>query len=276
MNENTLAKEESIRVANQQPLPRKWRTVIAFVSLSLWIFFMLLVWVFLRTLRPQKLEGGFKAFHRGCAWHFGIGLTVKGEIATHRPTLFVANHISYLDVFIYGAVIPGYFIAKAEVGSWPVLGWLARIQNTLFFERNSRSIKGQLKVMTEHFNRKGNLILFPEGTSTEGMHVEPFKSSLLQSVEITDADVMIQPVTLAYTHYRGKPMNQSVRDFYAWYGNMKFIPHFFNALGMGKSHVVVHFHQPVRLKDFGCRKDCTNYCQRQVADNLSLELDAVS
>lgn len=203
---------------------------------------------------------------------------VEGEVSDSRPTLFLSNHISYLDVFVLGAVTPGFFIAKSEVAGWPILGWLAKMQNTLFFERKGSRIRGQLDVMSSHFNQDGNLILFPEGTSTEGEHVEPFKSSLLQAVENASVDVKIQALTIAYTHYKGKPMDPLVRDHYAWYGTMPFASHFFGALGMGKSKVKLTFHQPVNLSDFASRKECASHCWEQVNEGLqkAIKQDAVN
>ena len=191
-----------------------------------------------------------------------------GKPCTHRPSLFLGNHISYLDIFVYGSFIPGYFIAKSEVANWPILGWLAKVQNTLFFERKGRKVRGQLQVMSEQFEKRGNLILFPEGTSTEGEHVEPFKPSLLQAIEKADASVVIQPMTIAYTHYQNRPMTKAMRDHYAWYGTMPFASHFFHAMGLAKSQVVVQFHPPVSLDQFNTRKDCAHYCWQQVASAL--------
>jgi 1-acyl-sn-glycerol-3-phosphate acyltransferase len=194
---------------------------------------------------------------------------LKGKISTDRPTLFLVNHISYLDIFVLGSVIPGYFIAKSEVANWPILGPLAKVQNTLFFERKGRKVRSQLTIMTNHFDNKGNLILFPEGTSTEGEHVEPFKSSLLQSIEQSKTTVQIQPVTIAYTRYQDEPMDRSIRDHYAWYATMPFASHFFSALGMGKSQVEVIFHPSVTLGNFETRKECAQHCWQTVSESLT-------
>ena len=259
----------------QTATPSPSNTIIAILSallLVLWCLWMLVVYAVWRALFLPKLENFFMFFHRGCCRIFNLRCEQVGEVSTHRPTLFLANHVSYLDIFVLGGMIPGFFIAKSEVAHWPILGVLAKIQNTLFFERNSRRVKGQLQVMSQHFNKQGNLILFPEGTSTEGEHVQPFKSSLLQSVEAIDQAVVIQPVTIAYTHYQQQPMGSATRDYFAWYADMPFASHFFNALGMGKARVHVIFHKPVSLEDFSHRKECASHCQQQVANGLSTAL----
>lgn len=229
---------------------------------------MLAAWVLVRFIARNQLERFFQVFHSGCCKIFKLNCRMIGEPSTQRPALFLSNHISYLDIFILGRCIPGHFIAKSDVANWPVLGPLAKVQNTLFFERKGRKINAQLSVMYKHFDEGGNLILFPEGTSTEGTHVEPFKSSLLSALESSSTPVTIQPITIAYTHYDQKPIQQCERDAFAWYGEMPFASHFFKALGMKQCRVVVEFHEVVSLEDFDCRKRCAEYCQRQVAEGL--------
>jgi 1-acyl-sn-glycerol-3-phosphate acyltransferase len=267
---------------SEEPLPatgihanpsRLWKTILSTLLLVLWIVFMLMVFCVVRTFFNKKLDRFFQLFHLGCCQIFSLRCHVEGEMFQQKPTLFLSNHVSYLDVFILGSVIPAYFIAKSEVASWPVLGWLAKVQNTLFFERNSRSVHGQLSVMTAHFNKQGSLILFPEGTSTEGEHVKLFKSSLLQAIEFADIPVLIQPVTLAYTHYKDQAMDRRLRDYYAWYGDMSFAPHFFSAIGMACAQVSIIFHPPVKLSDFDTRKHCAQHCWQVVAKGLDVKLN---
>lgn len=257
-------------VAEQQKnnLSSLWRTAISTVLLVAWVMISLLVYLIVKCILPNKLASLYMLFHRGSCWIFSMRCHIYGKVSEAQPTLYLCNHVSYLDVFVLGSSTPGYFIAKSEVAGWPILGWLAKLQNTLFFERKSRKVKEQLKVMSDHFNKKGNLILFPEGTSTEGEHVEPFKSSLLQSIEGASEPVTIQPVTLAYTHYKNQPMTRLIRDHYAWYATMPFASHFFSALGMAKSDVSIIFHEPVSLDDFGARKECAAHCWKAVADGL--------
>ena len=274
MSEASIAKpsvDEPVAVFNRSPLHIA-RVVISALLLALWCLLMLAIHGIWRLLRLPHLEKSYFIFHGGCCRLFNLFCEYEGELSTHKPTLYLCNHVSYLDIFVLGKSIPGYFIAKSEVAGWPILGSLAKVQNTLFFERNSKKVRGQLGVMTEHFNKQGNLILFPEGTSTNGEVVKPFKSSLLQSVEQAELDVKIQPVTLVYTHYQNKAMTRDIRDQYAWYSTMLFAPHFFNALGLGKARVHVIYHPPVQLSDFTDRKACAEYCQQQVEKGMQASL----
>lgn len=256
----------------KKPLFHSLRVILSSVLLAFWCVFMLIIHFFWNLLKLPNIEKCYFIFHGGCCYLFNLRCQVKGNISTVRPTLFVSNHVSYLDVFVLGKYIPAFFIAKSEVSGWPILGWLAKTQNTLFFERNSKKVRHQMVIMSEHFNQHGNLILFPEGTSTEGEHVEPFKSSLLQAAELSQETVVIQPVTLAYTKYNNKPMCRQRRDQYAWYAKMPFASHFFNALGLGKADVEIIFHPPVTLAEFEDRKACAIYCQQLVAAGVEQAL----
>ncbi|MGI9286645.1 MAG: lysophospholipid acyltransferase family protein [Pseudomonadales bacterium] len=221
-----------------------------------------------KLLGYRKLQKIPMLFHRGCCWIMGLRIGVSGDLCNTTPTLFVSNHISYLDVFVLGGIVPGSFIAKSEVSKWPVFGSLAKIQNTLFFERHGGKVAGQVVVMQQHFDGNGNLILFPEGTSTPGTHVEPFKSSLFHGAEQTQQRVRIQPLTVAYTHYDGKVMDAEERDCFAWYATMPFVSHLVNVLGLKPVQVELIFHAPVELTDFASRKDCAQFCQQAVTAGL--------
>jgi 1-acyl-sn-glycerol-3-phosphate acyltransferase len=256
-------------VAAKKPLFHSLKVVVSTFLLAIWIVVMLLVHLCWKTLRLPHVDRCYLVFHGGCCWLFNLRCHVSGKMSSARPTLFLSNHVSYIDVFILGKYIPAFFIAKSEVANWPILGWLAKEQNTLFFERNRKKVRGQMQVMADHFDQQGNLILFPEGTSTNGEYIQPFKSSLLQSVELSDQTVMIQPVTLVYKCYQDKLMNRQRRDQYAWYATMPFASHFFTALGLARADVDIVFHEPVTLAQFENRKACALACQQRVATALA-------
>ncbi len=251
-----------------KPVASLPRTLVGVVTLGLWCVFMPAVFYLARLLRYRKLQKIPMLFHRGCCRIIGLKVNVSGAMCSARPTLFVCNHISYLDVFILGGIVPGSFIAKAEVAGWPVFGALAKIQNTLFFERHGGKVVGQLAVMRQHFDGRGNLILFPEGTSTPGTYVEPFKSSLFSGAEQARQRVRIQPLTVAYTRYQGRVMNTAERDCFAWYATMPFVSHLVTVLGLQPVQVELIFHATVELDEFASRKECAHYCHTVVAEGL--------
>ena len=236
----------------------------------LWILLMPMLFFLVRFIGHPGYTSLPHYFHRGVQVILGLDVMFSGELNHSEPTLFVSNHISYLDVFVLGG-IRAYFIAKSEVASWPILGQLARFQNTLFFERSVGRARHQLEVMKTHLSQKNSLILFPEGTSTEGTHVEPFKSSLFEAANLKDAKirVTIQPITVAYTHQAGRKMNKSMRDQYAWYATMPFFPHFKNLFALKKVEVKVHFHPVCYLDEFETRKQCAQHCEQLVSAKLA-------
>jgi len=244
------------------------RALLAIFALFIWCAATVSLFYAARLISYSGLEKIPRLFHRGCCLIFGLSVTQGEGMSQHRPTLYVGNHISYLDVFVLGGWLPGYFIAKSDVASWPVLGQLAKLQNTLFFERNSKRAAAQISIMEQHLKKRGNLILFPEGTSTYGTSVRPFKSSLFKAAELNDVDVLIQPFAVSYTHCAGKPMSRQWRDYFAWYDEMPFGLHFVKALGAPTARVEVRFAEPVRFKDFESRKACAAHCWAQSSKML--------
>ena len=240
--------------------------------LILWMIILPIPALIIRLARPSShfaTETLPMFFHWGTSKIFGLRLKVTGQLSAYRPTLFISNHVSYLDIFLLGQAIPGYFIAKSEVAGWPLFGQLARLQNTLFIERNSRRARTQVDELKNQLLSGKNLILFPEGTSTDGAHVESFKSSLFHAAESgADQPIEIQPITLAYTHHKGQEMDKSIRDYYAWYGTMPFLSHFIQSMGMRNADVELILHSPVKVEAFESRKACAEHCFNAVNEAL--------
>ncbi len=159
-------------------------------------------------------------YHRGCCRILGFRLRAIGAPTAARPVLFASNHVSYTDITVLGSLIVGSFIAKAEVASWPLFGWFAKLQRTVFVDRRMRSTRLQLEAMTRRLAEGDALILFPEGTSGDGNRVLPFKSALFSAAEPVQATgpIAVQPVSIAYTRLDGMPLGRLLRPFFAWYG----------------------------------------------------------
>ncbi len=213
-------------------------------------------------------------YHRLVCRILGITVERRGAPDAAGPALFVANHVSYLDVEILGASLPASFISKADVASWPFFGWLARLQRSVFVDRKIRSVKFQRDSIERRLAAGDNLILFPEGTSGDGLHLLPFKSSLFAAVEEAAQrhDTAVQPVSLAYTRLDGMPLGRFYRPFFAWYGDMELAPHLWAMLSLGRLTAVVTFHPPAHARDFASRKELAEYCRRMVASGLEAAL----
>jgi len=222
---------------------------------------------------------GIPLFHRytryywkGVAWIIGFTIEVRGKPTEDAPALFVANHASYLDIVVLGTLINGVFIAKREVGTWPGIGFLAKIGRTVFIERRAQRSAEQREQMLGRLGNMGeSLILFPEGTSNDGNRVLPFKSALLSVAETPRADgkrLPVQPVTVSYTRIDGLPIGWGWRSFWSWYGDMDLAPHLWILLGLGTTTIEVDFHEPVSLEQFKTRKALTDHCHDVVSRRL--------
>jgi 1-acyl-sn-glycerol-3-phosphate acyltransferase len=212
------------------------------------------------------------AYHRWCCRILGIRVVVRGTMEPSRPTLFVANHCSYSDVTVLGSVIIGSFVAKAEVASWPVFGYLAKLQNSVFIDRAGFKAREQRDGMIQRLAAGDNLILFPEGTSDDGNRVLPFKSALFSVAQhrFENGDtVKIQPVSIAYTRLDGMPTGRALRPYFAWYGDMELASHMWALAGLGLITVEVVFHPPVVMSAFGSRKALAAHCHESVSTGLA-------
>jgi 1-acyl-sn-glycerol-3-phosphate acyltransferase len=215
-----------------------------------------------------------RLYHRMCCRILGFRIAAKGAPSERGPTLFVVNHVSYTDITILGALIRGSFVAKSEVARWPLFGVLAKLQRTVFIERRAHRTAAQRGAIASRLAAGDGLILFPEGTSSDGNRVLPFKSALFSAAEsaIGAAPVVVQPVSLAYVRLNGVPMGRLYRPFFAWYGDMEMAPHLWTLLGFGIVTVSVEFHEPVLASAFPSRKALAAHCRSVIAEGVARAL----
>ncbi len=252
--------------------------LLATVRLSLYLLFTLALmpaqWLSVRFSR--RLATAIPLFyHRVCLVILGMRVERHGERSQAHPTLFVINHCSYLDIAVLGSLIGGSFIAKAEVAAWPLFGWLARLQRTVFVNRQRRTdTTGQRDEIARRLEEGDNLILFPEGTSSDGNRVLPFKTALFSVAErrVAGRPLTIQPVTIAYVRLDGIPLGHGLRPFYAWYGDMDLGRHLWQLAGLGDCTVSVEFHAPVTIEDFGSRKALAAHCRQMIVEGMDRTL----
>lgn len=210
-------------------------------------------------------------YHRVCTRILGFEIRVHGRIERDGPVLFVCNHTSYADIAILGSLMPASFVAKAEVATWPLFGLLARLQRTVFVDRRGARTARQRDAMVERLEKGDSLILFPEGTSSDGNTVLPFKSALFSVAQFrpNDRPLTVQPVSIAYTRLDGMPIGRALRPYFAWYGDMDLAPHFWDMAGLGTTTVDVICHPPVSIEDHRSRKALAEYCFERVSRGVS-------
>jgi 1-acyl-sn-glycerol-3-phosphate acyltransferase len=255
------------------PVGSTYRAVLRTVPYVLWTLLLVPAQALAVLLGLRAAETIPMFYHRACCRLLGLRVRVEGTRNAERPTLFVGNHSSYLDIAVFGSLIPASFVAKAEIAGWPFFGMLAKLQRSVFVDRRMHSTGRQRDEIMQRLERGENLILFPEGTSDDGNAVLPFRSALLGVAERRfgpDARALaLQPVSIAYVGLNGVPLGRGLRPLVAWYGDMELAGHLWQLVGLGRIEVVVSFHQPVTIGSFASRKALTEHCYRAVAAGVA-------
>ena len=201
-------------------------------------------------------------YHRTVCRLVGFRIRVVGERCPQRPLMIVSNHVSWADISIISAVTPIVFVAKSEIARWPVFGLLARLQRSVFVDRNRRHKTSEVNAEIAQRLASGDpVMLFGEGTSGDGNRVLPFRSSLVGAARdaLAEAEhagrVWIQPLSLAYTGMLGVPLGRQHRPLIAWYGDFQLVPHLAGVLRRGAFDVTVTWGEPVAFEETSDRKE---------------------
>jgi len=208
-------------------------------------------------------------FFRSCVYLTGLCVRETGARSTGAGMLFVPNHVSYLDIPVLATLRDGVFVAKSEVRCWPVFGFLAKISQTIFVSRTHTKVLAERLAIANRLALGHSIFLFPEGSSSDGTGVLPFRPGLLSAaLADDDLDVMVQPVSIVYgppPDLQGGPRVAGRADV-AWYGDMELIPHLWRVFGRSqRTTVTVHFHPPRRACEFSSRRALALWAERSVA-----------
>lgn len=214
--------------------------------------------------RGWRLAGRLPVLVHGLfARLFGLRVTVRGTPPRGQPTLVLANHVSWLDIPVLASLHPLSFIAKSEIAGWPVAGTLARLQRSVFIERERRSATAEVNALVARRLGRGEaIVLFAEGTTGDGNRLLPFRSSLIGAAraalhEPGLGEVWLQPLSLAYTHRHGLPLTRRDRPEVAWYGDMEIGRHALGFLRGGPLDVAVTWGEPIPFRAGHDRKAAT-------------------
>lgn len=241
---------------------------------SIWIFyfgFLAIVHLWISLLKLPNRWGiisrvtfGFTCLLKAIC---NIKLTVIGDA---RPiaeggTVIVCNHLSYLDGFVLGSMLPVVFVSKREVKQWPLVGLWASLCGTIFINRQKKGHVGFLIAeMIEKLNQGTTLLLFPEGRATNGERMLPFQTAPL-AAPLRNRSTIV-PVTLVYKSIDGKPVSLTNRDLVYCYDDMDFVPHFWKLLSLRTIEATVTIHPKV---------ECFRY-ENNSAGRKQLALDCYS
>jgi 1-acyl-sn-glycerol-3-phosphate acyltransferase len=210
-------------------------------------------------------------YHRILCALIGMRIREAGQRNCDAPTLILSNHVSWLDICVISALAPVVFVSKREVSRWPVFGWLAKLQRTIFIDRQARQRTGDAtKEIGGRLLGGDAVVLYAEGTSSDGVRVLPFRPALIGAVHQAlagsrpDAAVTVQPVSLAYVGYGGLPIGRALRHRVAWVGDADLIPHLIGVLSSGAVDVTVSWGDAVAIKSGADRKQIARDAERSV------------
>jgi len=214
-------------------------------------------------------------YHRQVCRLLGVRLLIEGEVAEEKPVLLISNHVSWLDIPVLSAVAPLSFVAKKEVSRWPFVSSLARLQRTVFVDRERRVAVGDTaNEIMSRLQMKETVVLFAEGTSSDGNRVLPFKTSLFAAAKPSGKaaqpvpDVVVQTLSLVYTKLHGVPLGRAGRPLVGWYGDMEMQSHAWRLLKAGPLDVRIRIGQPIPLESFVDRKDLAKKSEGEVREHV--------
>jgi len=220
-------------------------------------------------------------YHRQVCRLIGLKLNIDGAVVRDRPVLLVANHTSWLDIPVLSAVAPLSFVAKKEVGTWPFVSSLARLQRTVFVDRERRVAVGEsASEILDRLAAGDNVVLFAEGTSSDGNRVLPFKTSLFAAAKpptrlgTPAPEAVVQTLSVVYTHLNGVPIGRADRHVIGWYGDMEMTGHAWELLKQGPIDVRITVGSPVALAAFADRKALARHSEDEIRKNVVRTLRA--
>lgn len=208
---------------------------------------------------------------------FGVAVTVRGKPLPEAGTLYVSNHISWMDIPVLGLVLDAGFVAKGEIAGWPILGKLTQAYGCLFVERERRGqAADQAAALASHLEADRGIVLFPEGTTGLGTGVLPFRSSLFAMVPgigVEPCAVRVQPVVVRYRRRDGSPLSPEEQRQVAWINDDALLPNALGVAGMRAMIAEVWFEEPVCATE---RKALARACEAVVVARITGEAQAAT
>jgi 1-acyl-sn-glycerol-3-phosphate acyltransferase len=200
------------------------RLTLRLLLVLLWTLPSMLLQSVLLLTSSRGPETFARLYWAGMTRILGLRLTIIGTIAPGRPILFIANHCSWIDIIALGSVLPGCFVSKADVATWPMVGLIAKLGRTIFVSRAKATMAAERDRMNARLAAGDNIILFPEGTTSDGTRILPFQSGFLAIAE-APAKPAIQVVTIIYDALDNLPVRRRDRPEISWYGDMDMASH---------------------------------------------------
>ena len=256
---------------------RRLRVLRRALLAMLWSFVAMAVQAPLLLLPGRGKVAFACVYWAGMCRLLGVTVRVVGKPAHRtgdgRPVVFVSNHSSWLDVPVLGSELEACFIAKEEIARWPVIGWIAALGRTVYVRRQRTSTARERDEMRVRLAGGDSLILFPEGTTSDGSRVLPFRSAFLSVAQLSATPdgkpPIVQPVSVVYDRLAFLPAGRASRPVFAWYGDMDFGTHFWRLAQHRGLRATVLLHAPLDPMAFPTRKALTLATWNAVADGAA-------
>jgi 1-acyl-sn-glycerol-3-phosphate acyltransferase len=253
-------------------LLRRLRAVRRGVSVLLWTLPCMAIQAVCLILpgRPKVL---FPRFYWSMVNRLlGLQVRMVGNLAStaagRRPVVFVSNHSSWLDIPVLGGRLDACFVSKDDVAGWPFIATIARLGRTVFVSRQRGATGRERDAMRARLAAGDNLLLFPEGTSSDGSRVLPFRSSFFAIAEGAEPP-LIQPVSVVYDRLGWLPTGRATRPVFAWYGDMELGSHFWHFAQHSGLRGTILLHAPLDPSRFANRKALSHAVWQTVADGAA-------
>jgi lyso-ornithine lipid O-acyltransferase len=257
-----------------RPVTRRVRAVCRGVAIMLWTIPCAVVQSVLLALPGRAKVTFARVYWAGVSRLLGIRIRLIGTVApaaSGRPIIFVCNHSSWIDVPTLGGILDACFVAKGDVATWPIVRTIAWLGRTVFVTRQRGSTRQERDAMRARLADGDNLILFPEGTSSDGSRVLAFRTAFFSVADPLPggAAPMIQPVSVVYDRVGGLPAGRASRPVFAWYGDMDIASHFWRLAQHTGLRATVLLHAPVDPGGFADRKQLARSVWQTVADGAA-------
>ncbi len=249
------------RIMEERPLGGRLRAARRILVALLWTLCCMPIQALLLLL-PGPGRARFPMIYwRTLCRIIGLKLQVVGRPAGGQ-TLYLSNHSSWLDILVLGGVLDARFVSKAEVAGWPLIGWISKLGRTVFVSRSRTRTGAEADAISARLGAGESLILFPEGTTSDGTRVLPFRSSFLS---VAGQARLVQPVTVVYDRMGGLPACRRDRPVFAWYGDMETGSHAWALLRRTGTRCTVVLHEPFAPEAIPNRKAMAQEVGRIVA-----------
>ena len=199
-----------------------------------------------------------------------IKIAVEGELdgLESGGYVIISNHLGYVDGIVLGSIFPVIYVSKKEVRGWPLIGPWTALCGTIYIDRQRKDeIPLLVGEIARKLSQKANVLIFPEGTSTNGDRILPFQSAPFAAP--LRARAAIVPVTLTYKSIDHQPLSNTNRDRIYWYGDMEFLNHFWGLLAVRRIEVTVKIHPKIETSRYKnnslCRKELSQVSYDRIA-----------